>query len=175
MSRLNACLSYGEKMKINIITATDNNGIIGSKNKLPWRMPSDLNFFKSKTLGQAIVMGSTTLDGLPGILPMRRHWVLSSKERVREGVTFFKSIEDIIAQAKKEGLDELWIIGGASIYEQFLDICTDMYMTLIDADIDGDTMFPKWNKHEFELVSANKLEPHPKDQFKATVFHWSKK
>lgn len=149
---------------------------IGKKNRLPWKLPSDLQHFKRMTMDQVVVMGYTTFESLPGILPQREHWVLSTKERtVPEGVLLFASIADLLAEAHKRGLAELWVIGGANVYEQFLPLADELFLTQVDTEVEGaDTHFPDWDDMGFKKLKSEVGMQQKNDEFYFEYEHWSK-
>jgi len=163
-------------MKIKMIAAMDANQAIGNKNRLPWRLPSDLQHFKRMTMDQVIVMGYTTFDSLPGVLPNREHWVLSTKPRTRpEGVVLFSSIDDLLAEARKRGLESLWVVGGANVYEQFLPFADEMVLTQVETEVEhADTYFPDWDSMGFELDNIVIGTQQEKDQFPFEYEYWVK-
>lgn len=137
--------------KLSLIVAMAKNRIIGIKNDLPWYIPEDLKYFKTRTSGKPVIMGRKTFDsilnriGKP--LPGRPHYVISRSTIDRDDITHCISLEDAVEKAKADNPDaqEIIIMGGASIYEQSLSIVDRMYLTILDADIDGDAWFPEWN------------------------------
>lgn len=161
-------------MKINLITAMDNKNGIGIDNALPWNLPSDLKYFKGKTLNQVVVMGRKTLDSLPGILPMREHWVLSSKKGKNDKVLYFDSIESMMAEARKRKLTEIWIIGGGIIYEQFLSIATDLWITQVQAESKANRFFPAWQRRDFKLEAVKQGMKEENDQHDFIFYHWTR-
>lgn len=162
-------------MNVHIITAIDNNNGIGIDNRLPWRMPSDLAFFKSKTLNQVIVLGRKTLDSLPKILPLREHWVLSKSAINTDKAIGFSSVDAVLKEAKERDISDLWIIGGSMVYEQFLPIATDLWITRIDADVKANRFFPKWNPQDFKLISEEAGKKTEHDQYDFSLFHWKRR
>ncbi|ELP6119091.1 TPA: dihydrofolate reductase [Vibrio vulnificus] len=139
---------------ITIISAVDSKFAIGKGNKLPWNCPSDLKFFKRETLNKIIVMGANTWDSLSKYtrpLPDRINCVLSKSELVLpDGVMHFRSLEEVLNLAEA---NDVYIIGGAGVYRQFVDFCDRMILTHLDIEVvDADTFFPK-----FTPVSAKKI------------------
>lgn len=148
--------------KINMIVAMGNNHEIGKDNKLLWHLPDDLKFFKMKTAGQAIVMGYNTFKSLPGILPNRKHIVLTSKKEKINGVTIVHNLDELF-EVINEINEEIYIIGGAQIYRQLIDFVDTMYITKVDLNIEADTFFPifdenEWNIKELGENENNKIE-----------------
>lgn len=132
-------------MKISMIAAMANNRIIGKDNQMPWHLPADFAWFKQSTMGKPIVMGRKTYESIGRPLPGRLNIVISRDASLSiEGVTTVTSIE----QAKQVAgdVEELMIIGGGSIYQACLAQADQLYLTFIDADIEGDTQFPDWGE-----------------------------
>lgn len=124
-----------------LVVARDIFGTIGKDNKLPWHCKEDLQRFKKITMGKNIVMGRKTFESLPKMLPGRKHVVLTRNEDFsHEGVEVFHSIDDLLVTY--EGKEDLYIIGGAEIYRQFIDKFDVIEMTVIKGDYDGDAHFP---------------------------------
>lgn len=124
-----------------LVVARDIFGTIGKDNKLPWHCKEDLQRFKRITMGNTIVMGRKTFESLPKMLPGRKHVVLTRNEDFsHEGVEVFHSIDDLLVTY--EGKEDLYIIGGAEIYRQFIDKFDVIEMTVIKGDYDGDAHFP---------------------------------
>ena len=147
-------------MKLSLIAAVSRNNVIGKDNKMPWHLPADLQFFKTTTLGKPIIMGRKTWESLGRILPGRRHIVVTrNKDYTAEGVEIIHSTDAALKQASN--VDEAVIIGGAHLYGEMLPHADRLYLTEIDAEFEGDTFFPEWNKEEWEVVSS---ETHPADE-----------
>ena len=129
---------------IAIIAAIGENRVIGRGNRLPWHLPADLAHFKRLTLDKPIVMGRRTWESLPGPLPRRRHIVVTRQHGyTAEGCLVVRSIEAAVAAAA--AAPELMVVGGASLYIEMLPLARRMYLTLVDARIEGDTFFPEWH------------------------------
>jgi len=124
-----------------LIYARAANGAIGNEGDLPWRLPADLKRFKALTMGKPMVMGRKTFESLPGLLPGRRHIVLSRRDDLKaESVAMAGSVTEALALAA-QGNDtgEIAIIGGAAIYDVFLPLAHRIELTQIHADYKGDT------------------------------------
>ena len=122
-----------------LIVARATNGVIGRDGKLPWHLPADLKRFKALTMGSAMVMGRKTFDSLPGLLPGRRHIVLTRDPGwSAEGAEVVHSVE----QALELAGERISVIGGAEILAQFLPVADRIELTEVLADIDGDTVMP---------------------------------
>ena len=124
-----------------LIYARAANGAIGNEGDLPWRLPADLKRFKALTMGKPMVMGRKTFESLPGLLPGRRHIVLSRRDDLKaDGVEMAGSVQEALALAA-QGNDsgEIAIIGGAAIYDVFMPLAHRIELTQIHADYEGDT------------------------------------
>lgn len=128
---------------LSLIAAMDDNALIGDGLRLPWpKLTEDFRRFKRATTGRDMIMGRTTFDSLPSILPGRRHIVLSSHEgRSSEQVLYAQSIDEALDIAN-EGA---FVIGGALVYEQLEPRCSIMYITRVNGSYEGDTFFPNIN------------------------------
>lgn len=131
--------------KINMIVAADLQGCIGKENKLCWHLPDDLKRFKELTLGKTIIMGRNTFESLPKTLPGRISVVITSnKDYVApDGVYVVYSIEEAINLAKTRLNNDVFIIGGAKIYNQMIDYVSHVYWTSVDTIVNGDTFLNK--------------------------------
>ncbi|WP_430886248.1 dihydrofolate reductase [Fusibacter sp. JL216-2] len=142
---------------INMIVAIGKNREIGKGNELLAHIPEDLKYFKKKTAGGIVIMGYNTYESLPsGALPKRENIVITRKDIEIPKAHVVGSIEEAVNKAKalrKE--EEVFVIGGASIYEQFLPHASKLYITHIFEDFhDADTFFPKF-EHEWKLESID--------------------
>ena len=144
-------------MNITMIAAIGKNNELGKDNKLIWHLKEDLKFFKEQTINKPIVMGIKTFESLPGMLPKRKHIVLTSKNiKLDEEITICHSIEEVLELAKD--YEELMIIGGASIYKQFLEYSNKLILTEISAEeSEADAYFPEFNHDEWnqEVLSSH--------------------
>ena len=128
-------------MIINLVAAHDPNLVIGKDGGLPWHYPEDLKFFKKTTMGGTIVMGRGVFEELNEIpLPGRRNVVLSTS-KTYENVDSYKSLEEALDSVEKE---EVYIIGGGTLYRQTLDKADRLIITEIHSEYDGDTFFPEY-------------------------------
>lgn len=156
-----------EKMKISMIVAMANKRVIGLNNKMPWHLPADLQHFKKTTLGKPVIMGRKTYDSIGRPLPGRLNIVVSRDVNLLiPGVTCVTSVEQALIAAA--GVDEVMIIGGATIYEQFLKVANHLYLTFIDLDTIGDTYFPDYLNDGQWLEIEN--EQHVSDEKNAYNF-----
>ncbi|MEO6248086.1 MAG: dihydrofolate reductase [Sphingomicrobium sp.] len=125
---------------LTLIVARAENGVIGRDGGLPWRLPADLKRFKALTMGGAMVMGRKTFDSLPGLLPGRRHIVVTRDRAWQgQGAEVAHSADDALALA---ATDPAWVIGGAEIFALFLPLAHRIELTEVTGVIAGDTVMP---------------------------------
>lgn len=131
--------------EIVLIYARAGNGAIGNDGDLPWRLPADLKRFKALTMGRPMIMGRKTFESLPGLLPGRRHIVLSRRDGFAvDGVEMAGSVKEALALAAEDNdSGEVAIIGGAAIYDVFMPLAHRIELTQIHADYEGDTFMPE--------------------------------
>lgn len=141
-------------MIVSVIAAVANNNVIGKDNKLIWHIPEDLKYFKDLTTGHAIIMGRKTYESIGRPLPNRQNIVISRtpSEYSSDGVTYVSSLQEAIDSAKG---NELFIIGGESIYRAAMSLADKLYITRIYADYEGDTFFPEVDENIWQLSGSN--------------------
>ena len=139
---------------ISIIVALDENNGIGKDNRLLCHIPGDLPRFKKITSGHTVIMGRNTFLSLPGgALKNRRNIVITDRRGDSfKGCEIAHSVEEALEMVALE--DEIFIIGGASVYRQFLPLASRLYLTRIHKVFEADTFFPAINFHEWELISV---------------------
>ena len=139
-------------MKISILVAASTNNVIGRDGGLPWRLPEDLKRFKQITMGKPMIMGRATWDSIGRALPGRQSIVMTRQEAfAAEGCDVVATIDEALDAAGD--VEEVMIIGGGNLYEQFLPKTDRLYFTRVHARIDGDTHFPEIDESEWEQVS----------------------
>jgi dihydrofolate reductase len=152
----------------------DKNNVIGREGDLPWRLPSDLKHFKRVTLGKPCLMGRKTWESLPFPLPGRPNLVLTrNAEYVAIGASVFSDINDMIGQgyelAGKAGVDEIMLIGGGQLYSKLLPYCDRLYVTQVEAQVEGDARFPEINSAQWRRASLEGPIKGPKDDYAFSV------
>ncbi|MEG1989902.1 MAG: dihydrofolate reductase [Clostridia bacterium] len=147
---------------ITIIAAIGRNNELGKNNDLIWNLPNDLKFFKQQTLNSIVAMGKNTLESLPKLLPNRKHIILSLDNNFNKDILnseVYQDKDQFINRCKKLSNDNnLYIIGGASIYSMFINIADCLVLTEIDAeDKEATVYFPQFNKNDYnmEYLSEN--------------------
>ncbi len=155
-------------MSIALISAVASNGCIGKDNKLPWHIPEDLKHFKAMTMGKTVIMGQKTFESILGYIgkpfPGRNNVVLTldKKYAAPEGVSVFYSIEEALKHYENE---DVFFIGGASIYRQTIDLADTLYITHIHRKVDGDVFFP-----EIDMTKWKKVERDDRDGFSFVTY-----
>ena len=124
------------------IAAMSLNRVIGAGNKIPWHLPEDFKWFKKMTTGQVIVMGRKTYESIGRPLPNRTTVVLSRSPLTISGVRVMADLKALGSLEGELAGREVFICGGAQVYEQALPLCSDLYLTLVKRNVEGDTFFP---------------------------------
>ena len=148
---------------ISIIAAVAENQAIGKENKLLCHLPADLKRFKALTTGHTVVMGRRTFESLPnGALPNRDNIVITTTGKEQEGIKICRSIPEALESVKKEE-SEIFIIGGASVYQAFLPLADKLYLTHIHHTFpEADTFFPEIHPEKWEITQTE--HHHPDEQ-----------
>lgn len=154
---------------ISLIAAVARNGAIGYDNKLLYWLPNDLKRFKALTTGHTIVMGRKTFESFPkGALPNRRNVVLSRQSVSFPGAEVFPSLDEALASCAQD--EEVYVIGGETLYRQTLGKAGRLYLTLVDDEPkQADAYFPELDKQDWEVISD---EPHEVDEKHAHPFRF---
>lgn len=180
-------------MRISILVAQAKNRVIGRDGDLPWRLSNDLRNFKRLTMGHPLVMGRKTMDSIGRLLPGRPTMILTRDENYTfDGATIAHSWEQALAQAKEfeekrlrderetdevneaDGA-EVFIVGGAEIYGLALPHTQRIYLTAVDANVEGDTLFPRLNRDEWSVVSEQTFSADEKNDHSHTFLTLDRK
>lgn len=142
-------------MRVTLVAAIARGGVIGTGNVIPWHIPEDLAFFRERTMGHAVVMGRRTWDSLPDRfrpLPGRRNIVVTRNSAwAGSGAEHATSLDDALRLV--EGAVEVFVIGGAEIFAAALPVADRLVLTEIERDVEGDVLFPDWDRTAFEEVT----------------------
>ncbi len=144
-----------------IVAMTKKTNAIGRKNDMLYHLPEDLKYFKQTTSGHTIVVGYNTYMSFPKRpLPNRKNIVLTRKDRVLEGAEIFHSVEDVLNYAKKNPEEQIFIAGGDTIYKQFMEYASKLFVTLIDENetVDAEAYFPKIDEKVWEKIQERNGE-----------------
>ncbi len=149
---------------LSLIWAMADNRVIGIENRLPWKLPADMKWFRAQTMGKPIVMGRLTFESFGAKpLPERRNLIVSRSTDYRaEGTEVFGSLEAALAATESE---EVMVIGGASLYAQALPHADRLYMTLVHAKVAGDASFPEFDMSQWQEIertdcASDEKNPH---------------
>lgn len=137
------------------IAAMSLNRVIGRGNQIPWHLPEDFKWFKQVTMGGTLVMGRKTFESIGRPLPGRTTVVLSRSGFADQRV---RSVGELLELAGLELPEPIFVCGGAQIYVQALPLCSDLYLTLVKREVEGDAFFPPF-EDRFELVSKLRETP----------------
>lgn len=142
---------------MNLIVAVDKNWGIGRDNKLLASIPGDMKYFKEHTTGKVVVMGRKTLESMPGSkgLPNRTNYVLTHDENYEaERAIVVNSEEELFAELEKYDADDVYLIGGASMYNKYYKLCDKLYITKMDADLNADAFIINIDEDKNYVVSS---------------------
>jgi dihydrofolate reductase len=157
--------------EIAIIVGRARNGVIGRDNTLPWRLRDDLQQFKRRTLGHPVIMGRKTWESLPGVLPGRPHIVISRQLDYRaQGATVVASLQAALEACA--GAERVFVIGGAQIYAEALDRADVLWISEIDAKIEGDACFPAFDPASFQEASREHFAASETNQYPFDVVEY---
>jgi dihydrofolate reductase len=138
--------------QLSIIVAIANNQVIGINNTLPWHLPDDLKRFRALTTGHHIIMGRKTYESLGRLLPGRTTVIVTRNKNYRlEGALIAHSLEGAVALCKND--DEVFLIGGAELYQDGLKLADKLYITEVDLTVDGDAFFPEFDLNLWQETS----------------------
>lgn len=141
--------------RISLIAALARNGVIGIENRLPWKLSEDLKYFKALTLGHHILMGRKTYESIGRPLPGRTTVIISRAGFPGpEGCIVAHSIQAAIAACERD--EEIFFVGGADLYRQALPLADRLYLTEIQAEVEGDAWFPDFNRAQWKEVSRDR-------------------
>ena len=153
---------------LSIIVAMAKNRVIGANNTLPWHLPADLKHFKTLTMGHHLIMGRKTFDSIGKPLPGRTSVVVTrNADYAPPGVVVANSLETALSACGTD--EEIFVIGGAEIYTQALELADTLYITEIKRDVAGDVSFPEFDKKEWQEISR---EIHHQETPESLEYHF---
>lgn len=163
-------------MIISLLVAADEKNVIGKDNKLPWHLPNDLRYFKNKTWGMPILMGRKTFESIGKALPGRKTIVITrNKDWQHDGIDIVHSLQAAISKAADYGANEIFIIGGAEIFQTSFQQADRIYFTRIHHSFDGDVFFPAINETDWKMVWNKEGVKDEKNNYSHTFQIWEKK
>jgi dihydrofolate reductase len=165
----------GQGASLSLLVAASENNVIGIDNKLPWHLPNDLKYFKNQTWGLPILMGRKTFESIGKPLPGRKSIVITrNREWQHDGVTVVHSVDEAIAKAGDFGVKEIFVIGGAEIFQTSFDSANRIYLTRVHHQFDGDAHFPVIPENEWQLVQSRYCEADEKNAYPHTFQVWER-
>ncbi len=167
-------------MTLSIIVAVSENNVIGKDNRLIWRLPGDMKFFKEKTTGHVIITGRKNYESIPEKfrpLPDRKNIVVTRQKNYHApGAIVVSSIENALQYvSENHNQEEIFIIGGAEIYGQTIPVCDKIYLTHIHHTFEGDAYFPIINEKEWVCVKSEDFSVNEKNAYNFTIQTLEKK
>ena len=173
-------MSEASNPRVVAVVAMARNRVIGNDGGMPWRMPSDLKRYRRLTMGKPMIMGRKTLESIGRVLDGRDTIVLSRSPQAQiEGARLAGSPEEAMAMAAESaaarGSDEIVIAGGAEIYGLFLDRTERLYVTIVEAEAEGDTLFPPIDADVWAKVHEERCERGAKDSADSRFEVWERR
>lgn len=163
-------------MRISVIAAVAENGVIGRGGDLPWHLPADLRRFKSLTMDHHLLVGRRTWESIGRPLPGREMLVLTrTLSELPEGVRAVSSLEEALEEARAAGETELFVAGGATVYEAILPRSDRLYLTRVATSVPGDVFFPGWDPGDWKLRSTERLPARDADRPPLRFETWDRK
>lgn len=155
-------------MIVSLIWAMADNRVIGIENRLPWKLPADMKWFRQQTMGKPIIMGRLTFESFGAkALPGRRNIIISRDTTygadLTDGIEVYHSLKSALEAV--QGIDEVMIIGGMSLYEQAMPFTSRLYMTLVHAEVEGDAWFPEFDLNEWQVLDQEDHDADEKNPF----------
>jgi dihydrofolate reductase len=161
---------------LSIVVAYDQKLGIGIKNKLPWKLSEDLKNFRKLTEYNYVVMGRKTYESIGYPLKNRKNIIMTRDKNFRQDkCTIFSSIVEVVNLEKKNPLQQVFIIGGAEIYQLFLPYADRLYVTLVKTMIQADAFFPKWDHCSFKCIRKNSYSINQGNEFNFDLEIWEKR
>ena len=175
-SNLSSLVRGAGGVTISLLLAADENNVIGKDNALPWHLPNDLKYFKNLTWGMPVLMGRKTYESIGKPLPGRRNIVITRNQDFKaDGVDVVRSIESAIGVANDSDIKEIFIIGGAEIFNTILPKANRVYLTRIHHRFDGDVFFPPLQETQWKLVKQRYCDAEEKNIYPHTFQVWERK
>lgn len=166
-------------MEISLIAAASLNNVIGKDGDIPWHMPRDMKLFQEMTSGHYILSGRKNYLSIPGKfrpLKNRVNMVVTRNTSFQEeGAIIFHDIDSAVQHARENGEKELMIIGGGEIYRQCMDIADNVYLSRIQAQIEGDTFFPELDNKKWQLLEKRHFDKDDRNPYDFQFEHYKRK
>ncbi len=157
-----------QRPRVSLIVAMARNRVIGANNAIPWHLPAELAMFKRITMGHHIVMGRTTWESMRRLLPGRTTVVVTRQRNYEvPGAMVCHTLDEALAACK--GDDEVLVIGGAKLFEAALERADRIYLTIVDAEVPGDTYMPEFDLQEWRERSSQTFPADAKNRYGYTL------
>ncbi|MEE8525336.1 MAG: dihydrofolate reductase [Thermoanaerobaculia bacterium] len=161
-------------MRVSLLVAMAENGVIGRDGHLPWHLPADLKRFKRLTTGHVIIMGRKTFESIGRPLPKRRSVVITRNPRFQpQGVAVVHSLDEALRTLRGE--DEVFVIGGAEIFELALARADRLYLTRVHADVEGDVRLPQLDLGDWRLTASERHQADPRHACAFSFEQWDRR
>ena len=148
-------------MRISLIVAMAKNRVIGKDNQMPWHLPADFAYFKKVTLGHPVIMGRKTFESIGRALPGRHNIVVSRNPAFHaDGIDVVPSLNEALNKCEN---DEVFVIGGATLYAEAIPLVSRIFLTEVDASPDGETFFPDLDPDQWRETSRERREADDKN------------
>ncbi len=162
-------------MIISLIVAASTNHVIGKNNQLLWSLPNDMKFFKNTTWAMPVLMGRKTFESLGKPLPGRLNIIITRQTNWQAGgITVVHSLSDALKAAETADYKEAFVIGGGEIFKEAIGIADKIYLTKVDAVLDGDAFFPVFDTSQWQMVSENSFPANTKHAYSYHFQLWEK-
>ena len=162
-------------MIISLVVAASTNNAIGKDNQLLWNLPNDMKFFKNVTWGMPVIMGRKTFDSLGKALPGRKNIVITRQQGWKaDNVIVVKSLDDAIFVSRETDANEIMVIGGGEIFKIAFEKAKRIYITRVQAVLEGDTYFPEIDPKDWRLVSQKDHEADEKHAYAYSFQVWER-
>jgi dihydrofolate reductase len=163
-------------MILSLLVAADEANVIGKDNKLPWHLPNDLKYFKNQTWAMPILMGRKTFESIGKPLQGRKSIVITrNNEWKHQGLEVVHSVEQAIGKAKEFGIKEIFVIGGAEIFQTAFAQANRIYLTRIHHSFDGDVYFPEVSDKDWNLMQSRFCAADEKNKYPHSFQVWERK
>jgi dihydrofolate reductase len=166
-------------MIISLLVAASTNNVIGKDNQLLWHLPNDMKFFKNTTWGMPVIMGRKTFESLnKKALNGRINIIITKHDDLKsdEGkIDLANSIEESITKAKQTDCKEVFVIGGGEIFKLFMGLADRIYMTRVEANLEGDTYFPEMDSAQWSIASSTYFPSDEKHAYPYSFQLWKRK
>ncbi|RYF92087.1 MAG: dihydrofolate reductase [Chitinophagaceae bacterium] len=162
-------------MIITLVVAASTNHAIGKNNQLLWRLPNDMKYFKNVTWGMPVIMGRKTLESLGKALPGRKNIVITRNAKAKfENAVTVSNLEDALFVVKQTDAKEAMVIGGGEIYKMAFEKANRIYITRVDAELEGDTYFPAIDPAKWKLVRQKNHDADEKHMYAYSFQVWER-